>query len=642
MNPSQEVHDSAQAVAGAAPGALVESLNTFIAKFVGWPFSCARGAVVDGDGNRTDELSCVVHTTPAYTDGPHAGAFPADGVAAVIDATETLGLEELRAAYGRVAAAKRLRKKAAPKLKGNPTTTVTLGVILAQRSDVPMETLAEELDRLNRATPARERPDMVVLASTGTINYAVQMPGESVTGDFLPPAEGALDAYTPAWYILMVLRPAADYSLNKMMGFLLPHLEIFSPGAKVPRWIEVLNGVTSQVVTKTGYQYNLRGELVPVPREFYNDRYLAPQPFIIEDQKGTPLASLQFLPWQDGGAILLYGKLPLDGLLVFLGRDALKRAGVMRTKHGQLSYVLPITAADFRRMLERLQRQSNMRVKAAEADWVVKKVADEGSQSPFVARLMIGILRLREAAFSDPATRDPFDKTYQFTMTSLFAARDAARALASVWTAHAAKVASGEVARLKGRTIHVDEDVDRELGQEADAFLNAATRALKKGMQDVANLLGVNIGFLFQKQAGFDAGIAALDASDPALAAYLREARTWSERLVDARNAVEHDGWTLPHIAYSRTDSGVTAAEPIIDGQPASAFAAFILDRLSCFVEEVTAHCLQRKVPTGVTLTEVPRQERPEDVPERFLPTLSVGGMPPWSIAYHGASFEET
>ena len=642
MDASQEVHDAARAVTQAASGSLAETLNAFVAKFVGWPFTCAPGVVVDAQGNRTDEMSCAVHTTPAYTDGPNAGAFPADGVAAVIEASETLGLAELRRAYARVAAAKRLRKKPAPKLKGNPTTTVTLGLILAQRSDLPIETLAEELDRLNQATPTKERPDMLVLASTGTINYAVQMPGESLTGDFLPPAEGALDAYTPAMYIVMVLRPAADYSLNKMIAFLLAHLEIFSPGAKLPRWIDVLNGVTSQVVTANGYQFNLRGELVPVPREFYNDRYLGPQPFVVEGPDGTPLATLQFLPWQDGGAILLYGKLPLDGLLIFLRRDALNRAGVVKTAKGQLSYVLPITAADFRRMLLRLQQRSNMRVKAADGGWIVKKIADEGSQSPFVARLMIGTMRLRDATISDPSVRDTFDKNYQFMMTSLFAARDAARALTRIWTAHSAKLASGEIVRIQGRSVHVDEDVDRELGQEADAFLNAATRTLKKGMQDVANVMGVNIGFLFQKQAAFEAGIAALEASDPALAAYLRQARTWSERLVNVRNAVEHEGWTLPHVAYTRTDGGVTAVEPIIDGQPASAFAAFILDRLACFVEEVTAHCLERKMPDRVTLTEVPRRERDADVPARFRPTLSVGGMPPWSIAYHAAPFDET
>lgn len=34
---------------------------------------------------------------------------------------------------------------------------------------------------------------MVAVLSTGTINYAVQFPGEQVIGDFLPHAEGATD-----------------------------------------------------------------------------------------------------------------------------------------------------------------------------------------------------------------------------------------------------------------------------------------------------------------------------------------------------------------------------------------------------------------------------------------------------------------
>ncbi len=594
-----------------------------------WELDRAHDVVRSAREAVRERIASVRRWAEMRPEGPHVGAFPADGAAAVIDASENLSLDALRAAYSRIAQAKRLKKKPAPSLKGAATTTVTLGIILAQRSDLPIEALAEELDRLNTATPGRERPDMLVLASTGTINYAVQFPGESVTGDFLPPAEGALDAFTPPMYIVMVMNPTGDYALNKMVAFLIAHLEIFSPGANVPKWIEVLQGVTSHVVTFTGYQYNQRGDLVPVPRQFYNDRYLAPRPVVLEDQKGSPLATLQFLPWQDGAAILLYGKLPLDGLLVFLGKDALKRGGIIKLKDGQISYVLPITAADFGDMLARIQRQSNMRVRPEEANWVVQKIADEGSQSPFMARLMMGILRLRDAAFPDPPARDPFDNAYQFTMTSLFAARDATRELAGLWTAHARKVASGDAASLQGRTIRVNESIDREPGQQADAFLNAATRALKKGMQDVAAVLRADIGFLFQKQAAFEAGIAALEKSDPALADYLRQARTWSERLLDARNAVEHKGWTLPRIVYARTDTGVTAIEPVISGEPASAFAAFVFDRLACFVEEVTAHCMQRQFPTGITVTELPRESRPAEMPERFRLTVADRGMRP-------------
>jgi hypothetical protein len=640
VDPSRDVHDAAQEVVATPASSLADSLNKFIAKFVGWPFTVSTGFIVDGE-NRTDTFACVIHTTQRLKPVREADGLRADGVAAVIDASENLDLESLRAAYGRIAHAKRLKKKPAPSVKGAPTTTVTLGIVFAQRSDIPLEELGEELDGLNAATPGKERPDMLVVASTGVINYAVQFPGESVTGDFLPPAEGALDAYTPALYVVMVMRPSGTYSINKMMAFLIAHLEIFSPGTKVPPWIEVLKGVTPTVVTLRGYQYNLRGELVRVPKEFYNDRYLAPLPVRIEDRQGNLLAMLQFLPWQDGAAISLKGKLPLEGLMIFLGLDALKRGGIMRLKDRQISYVLPITDADFRHMLRRIQSQSNMVVRPIQPNWTVQKVADEGSSSPFMARLMIGMLRLRDIVF-DPADRDAFDKPYDFVLKSLFSARDAMCQLTKVWKEHERKVAAGEVARVEGNALHVNESVDRELGQEADAFLNAASRTLKKGMQDVAGVLNTNIGFLFQKQGTFGAGMTALQASDPALADYLRQARVWSETLQDARNAVEHEGWTLPPVRYARTGDKIKATEPEIMGKPTTDFTAFIFDRLACFVEDVTAHLLKQKLPSLTSLTELPQADRPADMPERFRLTLAQGGMRPWIIAFHASPFEQT
>ena len=283
-----------------------------------------------------------------------------------------------------------------------------------------------------------------------------------------------------------------------------------------------------------------------------------------------------------------------------------------------------------------------MVVRPVQPNWTIQKIADEGSSSPLMARLMIGVLRLRDTVF-DHTNRDAFDKPYDFVLKSLFSARDAMRQMTKVWQEHERSVAAGEVARVERNSIHVDESVDRELGQEAEAFINAAARAIKKGMQDVATVLGVDIGFLFQKQAAFEAGVAALQASDPAFADYLRQTRAvWSELLQDARNAVEHEGWTLPPVRYARTGDRIQAAEPQIAERPATEFAAFVFDRLACFVEEVSAHLLARKLPALMALAEVPQPDRPEDVPERFRLTLANGGMPLWVIAFHASSFDES
>jgi hypothetical protein len=289
-----------------------------------------------------------------------------------------------------------------------------------------------------------------------------------------------------------------------MVAFLVAHLAIFSPGAKLPNFTHILDGTPQTAITISGYQYNLKGELLPVPRQFYNDRYFPPPPLRIEDQRGELLSSIQFLPWQDGGAVLLRGKLPLEPFMVFLGKEAMERGGaVHRPPDLKISHVLPITRANFNEMLNRFQRQSNMVVRSGEGNWVIQKFADEGSTSPFMARLLMGMMRLRDVAYSDPAKRDKFDKPFERVFSSLMNARSTAKEMAELWEGHARKVTSGEIARLLGRSIHIDESIDKELRKQVESFLNAAVRALKQGMQDLGNELQVNIGFYVQAAGRF-------------------------------------------------------------------------------------------------------------------------------------------
>ncbi len=645
MGIAQDVHDAGEEVVLATELTLPGVLNDVLGRFLGWPFKATPGWAVDRDGKRTETFASVIHTPPVAAASAVPDGIPADTVAAVIDASQSIDLDGLRSSYRRIAEAKSLRKSPAPRLDAMPNTTITLGIIFALRSVLPLEDIAEELDRLNTQTPSRQWPDMVVIASTGVINYAVQFPGEQISGDFLPPAEGAVASYTPPMYVLIVMRPTGTYTFNKMMAFLIAHLGIFSPGARLPEWAQVLEGVSRYAVTITGYQYNLSGELLPVPRHLYNDRYLAPLPIRIENGQGNLLSTLQFIPWQDGGTILLRGQLPLDGLLVFLGlgRAAFQRAGIVKRPDAQISYVLPITRAHFDEMLTRIQRQSNMNVRPDQTKLVFQKFSDEGTQSPFVARLLLGILRLRDAVFPDVSARGTFDDRYEFIVSALLNARTAAQEILRMWEDHRRRVNSGEIGRLKGNTIHIDESIDAELRKEVETFVNAAARTLKEGMQKLALGLYVNIGFLFKKQASFEKGVAALLSADRLLAEYLRETRAvWSERLLESRNAIEHDGWTLSRVKYAAAGNSINVDEPLISGQGVTDFVRFMLDRLSCFVEEVTVHCLHRRLPTEITFTEIPLARRLAEAPERFGVTLAKGGMPPWHINFHNSSFDET
>ena len=642
MDIADTMRDAARRVADAAPDAIGPALVEFVSLVARWPFAVSTGRVCDSDRARSDAFACVIHAASAQ--GVDVDAIPANAVAAVIDATGTLGMDELRTAYARIRAAKRLKKEPAPDVAGAvPIASVILGVILAQKSDVPLEALAEELDRLNAETPGRERADMVVVAEIGVINYGAQFPGEGISGDFLPPADGAIESHPAPVYVVMMLRPTGALSLNKMMAFMVAYLGLFLPGANLPPWDAIEKDVDRHVVVFCGYQHNLAGELVPVPRHAYNDRLLAPLPVRIESQDGRLLGLLRLLPWQEGGTVLLeHSQLPLEGLLVFLEPRQSRHAGVVKLKNRQLSYVMPITEGDFAQMLGRIQARTNMVVRPVQPNWTMQKFADEGSSSPLLARLMIGVLKLRDNVFND-RDREAFDRPYDAVLKSVFSARDSMRDVITVWREHERKVTAGEVASVDRNAIRVSENVDRALGRAADAFIVAAARAVKAGLQDVGTALGVSIGFLFQREAGFAAGLLAMQTTDPALADYLRQTRAeWSERLQDARNAIEHEGWTLPAVRYSRVATGVQASEPQIAGLPATDFVTLTFDRVVCCVEDVVVHLLMRRLTAGLALWEVPKHERPSDMPERFRLTLAVGDNPRWVIAYHYSSFQET
>lgn len=639
---AQEVLETGSQVASASAGALSATLRGGIEKYVGWPYKVASASVIDSDGVVSDLFSAVVYAAAGDSRVAVPAQLPADSAAVVIDATDSLTIDNFREAYARVAGAKRLRKSPAPNLD-TPTTTVTLGVIYAQTSDLALEAFAEEIERLNAATPSREWPDMIVIASMGAIQYAVQFPGESLSGDYLPPTEGALSKYIPAVYVVIVLRPTGTFTFNKMMSFVVAHLGIFSPGAKLSNFTEFLEGVPRTAVVVSGYQYDLKGNLNPVPRNQYQDRFVPAPPFQITDRRGKHLATIQLIPWQDGGTILLRGKLPLLGLLPFFGKQDILKAGVV-TRPGdlQISYVLPITPADFGDMLTEFQQRSNMLVKQPQSQWVVQKLADEGSASPFMARLFMGLMRLRDVVYSDPVTRESFDKAFDFVPTSLFSARTTVKEISELWTGHARKVATGEVVRRQGLAIHIDENIDKELRKQVEHFLNSAARVIKQGMQGLSAQLGIDIGFMFKQQPAFERGITTLKATDPLLADYLEKSRqTWSEQLIKSRNDLEHNNWSLPRVTYDASGANIVAVEPLVAGQPVTEFVQEMLDRVCCFVEEVTAHCIQKKMPAPITVAEIPLAERRPEIPERFQVTLSVGGQPRWEICHQLRPFEK-
>jgi hypothetical protein len=522
-------------------------------------------------------------------------------------------------------------------------TNRTLGVIFARRSSVSLDLLAEELYRLNSETPHDQWLDMLIVGSVGVVNYAVQFPGENISGDLLPPAEGALKGTPPAFYVVIVMRPTGEYSFNKLLAFLVAHLHFFSPDVAAQQLDsnKILDGVPNLAVTHLGFQANLSGELVPVPPEDYRGRILPQSPITLEQPSGTILSTIQFRKWQDGGIILLTGTLPLEGMLIFLKDVKSEYLRVIKRPTMQVSHVLPITSHQFNELLQNIQQRSNIIVNRQSGGYIMQKYLDEGTTNPFIARCTLGLLGIRENVFVDASKREAFDKIFQTTLSAVMSARTAHKEIQRLWTDHQKRVSSGEIANTDGRNIRILESVDKELGTEFETFINASARAIKTGLQGLCSRFGLDIGFLFKKPSNFKTGIDRVRKTDPDLANYLAAAREWTERLILLRNDLEHDIWEFPRVTYSINNATIVASEPKIVNESITVLVDFLSDRIKCFFEEITAHMLQRHMPAGIAVTEIPLHMRQSEAPERFQITLALGGATPWKIRYHSERFED-
>jgi|WetSurMetagenome_2_1015567.scaffolds.fasta_scaffold00054_56 hypothetical protein len=617
---------------------LQDAVNELLRPLIG-SFKATPARVLDNNGQTSEPYSSVVHNNTNESD-----VVPVDNVAAVIDSYNVLTIEALEAAYQRIKTVKSFQKIDRIET-GDSETQMTTGLIVARNSDLALEQISSEMDRLNSLVPSQYWPDAVAVLSAGIVNYAAHMPASQRSGDFFLPAE-TITKRSPAPSVLVhkVIRPVGNLAFNKVASLIVARVAIFQPGVKVLDCNDLTKEMPSHSAMTATYQFNLANALVPMTKEQAIALQLPPDTFNIVSGK-QKLGSVQYLSWQDGGVFVVRGAFPIDLFLVFLkmvvpGLDA---AGLQyfRDSGVQVSYVLPINKQQFYQTLSMFEsRSSNMSVQRETAKILVQKIADEGTTSPFVARLMFGVMRIRDAVYDDKA-RTHFDNLYEPILSALRSARETSQDIAKEWEQHRDKVESGLIINERGRAVHISENIDRFLKRDLESFLNTAGRAIKHSLQVLASDLDVDIGFLFQKEATFQAGIAKTRATDPILADYLLATRQWSEPLMIVRNNLEHGTITSPKVVYTLDSVPVKAEEPKLNGRPITEFTNEVLDRICCFVEEIVVFCLRRKLPTGFEITELPLSDRDLNAPERFHITVSPGGRQVWVLAAHTRSFTE-
>jgi hypothetical protein len=139
-------------------------------------------------------------------------------------------------------------------------------------------------------------------------------------------------------------------------------------------------------------------------------------------------------------------------------------------------------------------------------------------------------------------------------------------------------------------------------------FTRVLWHAYKDLMQKAAKMMEPEFGFLFQKDAQFETGLATWGDKRPgmakALAGYFRLRRAeWQNELSNFRNYLEHKDDTDPK-AYA------TQYEP--------AHAESLFEKVWRTIADVLAMLVSLHLPAGVRLVEIPPDHRHKEMPRRF------------------------
>ncbi len=305
---------------------LKEFLNTHLPQ----RFRSCSGIIIDNENNISRQIDVIIYdalSSPVYRYSTKTQIIPFDTVVAVIEVKSCLNKTEIEDAYTKIASCKGLKKSPLSQMDQRPTgsnltTLGTYGIIFGFDSDTKIETLAEHVKNLNKSYESKFWPDMITILDKGVINYGVSFPGEMEISGMLAPLCDE-DFLLPPCYINLMIQMDKEFSLNRFFCNLLSHLTFYPRRPSTPPFDVILEGTPRTAMTVTGYQYNTKRELRPVPLELYKN---PPSPISmkVNDSNKNQIGVMDFIPWQDGAVIRWYGGIPLEFLLMIILQKKLK------------------------------------------------------------------------------------------------------------------------------------------------------------------------------------------------------------------------------------------------------------------------------------------------------------------------------
>lgn len=525
-------------------------------------------------------------------------------------------------------------------LKSEKETLRLQTIILARSSSETLEGIGVELINQNKLYPSSLWLDIVVILNDGFIAYGGQPLTNQTLGNFLFHTATPPEMAIPPLYLKLIALPSKTPLMACMYRIAL-NLLVAWPSERHGE-ANSLNIEGEHALPLIDYQYDLQGELKPMPENQYLDRKAPTFPIEIILPDNKVAGTIEHLEWQDGGVLVLKdGMLPLDFFLAFGQFKGPRAITIQRDKDLQFSSVLPLNKRDFEQFINTLRLRGNLRFHRAEPHYVIQTISNEGLSVPIIARLHMGLLELARKAPEQSLSADEYHRTLELIYSNIMSARKSLKEIKETYLNHLAGLKDGSTGRVEGNVIRILQPIDTLLRDATEKFINNCNRALKTGMQNLVKGLGYDIGFFYQKESQFQTAIKNLAAHEPELAEYLKKCRDeWSQLLIKLRNDhLEHGDSLITSISHTLVNRKIEASEPQMAGRGLIEITDFFFDKLSKFIEEITVYYLQEKLIPGFIFREIPLKDRQETCPNRFQLTVATAK---WKIAYTSTSFDQT
>jgi hypothetical protein len=270
--------------------------------------------------------------------------------------------------------------------------------------------------------------------------------------------------------------------------------------------------------------------------------------------------------------------------------------------------------------------------KSMEKPFTIVKFSDEGTSSPFPARIMLQMCNLRDnLLFNEDRKR--FDEVYATVIDNFMEIKLAAKELRQLEEQHNIELHQGIAASIQvNGHITINKPIEIQYRAIIKEFFIKG-QIIIAALPRVGKVFGLRTAFFFADDDKYEKSSKQLEnISKNAcfVLDHLKWARSgWYKAFNDIRNTIIHDVFKFPHIKYEvDPESNILAKYPLLsDKVDNCTLLQQFIDRLIELVECCVVFYFSTKLKDGQIIIDIPENKRNPDKVIRYQLCMNIGGQ---------------